>query len=69
LISPRPFAPVVRYSIGRCLLIENRRNPISIDIRARPRQEALARIDAGETLADIALTYGVDVTTIGRLKN
>jgi hypothetical protein len=30
---------------------------------------ALAGIDAGETLADIAPTYGVDATTIGRLKN
>jgi DNA invertase Pin-like site-specific DNA recombinase len=31
------------------------------------RQEALARLHAGETQADIARTYGVDATTIGRL--
>jgi DNA invertase Pin-like site-specific DNA recombinase len=38
-------------------------------LNAHQQQEALARIDAGETLADITLTYGVDATTIGRLKN
>jgi DNA invertase Pin-like site-specific DNA recombinase len=38
-------------------------------LNAHQRQEALARIDAGETLADIAKTFGVDATTIGRLKN
>jgi DNA invertase Pin-like site-specific DNA recombinase len=32
-----------------------------------PRQEALQRLAAGETLADIGRTYGVDPTTIGRL--
>ena len=32
------------------------------------RQEALSRLDAGETQADIARSYGVDATTIGRLK-
>ena len=31
------------------------------------RQEALARLAAGETQADIARTYNVDATTIGRL--
>jgi DNA invertase Pin-like site-specific DNA recombinase len=31
------------------------------------RQEALARLEAGETQADVARTYGVDGTTIGRL--
>ncbi len=31
------------------------------------RQEALRRIEAGEAYADIARTYGVDATTIGRL--
>jgi DNA invertase Pin-like site-specific DNA recombinase len=31
------------------------------------RKEALARLDAGETRADIARTYSVDATTIGRL--
>src|SRR3954451_6232892 len=31
------------------------------------RQEALARLDAGETQADVARTYNVDATTIGRL--
>jgi Helix-turn-helix domain of resolvase len=30
------------------------------------RQEALQRLNAGETLADIAKTYAVDPTTIGR---
>ena len=31
------------------------------------RQEALARLQAGETQADIARSYAVDATTIGRL--
>jgi DNA invertase Pin-like site-specific DNA recombinase len=31
------------------------------------RQEALARLRAGETQTDIARTYNVDATTIGRL--
>jgi DNA invertase Pin-like site-specific DNA recombinase len=36
-------------------------------LNAHQRQEALARLNAGETQADIARTYGVDATTIGRL--
>ena len=32
------------------------------------RQEALARLAAGETQADIARSYNVDATTIGRLQ-
>lgn len=32
------------------------------------RQEALRRIAAGETQADVARTYNVDATTIGRLQ-
>jgi DNA invertase Pin-like site-specific DNA recombinase len=32
------------------------------------RQEALARLQAGETQADIARSYAVDATTIGRLQ-
>jgi DNA invertase Pin-like site-specific DNA recombinase len=32
------------------------------------RQEARARLDAGETQADIARTFNVDATTIGRLR-
>jgi len=32
------------------------------------QQEALALIDGGEPLADIAHSYNVDATTIGRLK-
>ncbi len=32
------------------------------------RQEARQRLAAGETQADIARTYGVDATTIGRLQ-
>jgi len=32
------------------------------------RQEAIARLEAGETQADVARTYGVDATTIGRLQ-
>jgi hypothetical protein len=31
------------------------------------RQEARARLEAGETQSDIALSYNVDATTIGRL--
>jgi DNA invertase Pin-like site-specific DNA recombinase len=31
------------------------------------RQEALARLDAGETQADVARSYNVNATTIGRL--
>jgi len=33
----------------------------------RQRQEALQRLAAGETQADVARTYNVDATTIGRL--
>jgi DNA invertase Pin-like site-specific DNA recombinase len=32
------------------------------------RQEAIARLQAGETQADIARSYAVDATTIGRLQ-
>src|SRR5262247_1288795 len=32
------------------------------------RQEAIARLEAGETQADVARTYGVDATTIRRLQ-
>ena len=32
------------------------------------RQEALARLQAGETQADVARSYAVDATTIGRLQ-
>jgi len=32
------------------------------------RQEALARLGAGETQVDVARTYNVDATTIGRLQ-
>jgi hypothetical protein len=31
------------------------------------RQEAMQRLAAGETQADVARTYNVDATTIGRL--
>jgi len=31
------------------------------------RQEAIQRVAAGETMADVARTYNVDATTIGRL--
>jgi DNA invertase Pin-like site-specific DNA recombinase len=31
------------------------------------RREAIARLDAGKTQSDIARTYGVSHTTIGRL--
>ena len=31
------------------------------------RQEARARLEAGETQSDIARSYNVDATTIGRL--
>jgi DNA invertase Pin-like site-specific DNA recombinase len=36
-------------------------------LTAHQRQEAIARLAAGETQADIARTYAVDPTTIGRL--
>jgi DNA invertase Pin-like site-specific DNA recombinase len=36
-------------------------------LNAHQRQGALARLSAGETQADVARTYGVDATTIGRL--
>jgi DNA invertase Pin-like site-specific DNA recombinase len=32
------------------------------------RQEAMTRLEAGETQADIARSYGVDATTIGRIR-
>ena len=37
-------------------------------LTAHQRQEAIARISAGETQADVARTYDVDATTIGRLQ-
>jgi DNA invertase Pin-like site-specific DNA recombinase len=37
-------------------------------LNSHQRQEALARLAAGETQADIARTYAVDPTTIGRLQ-
>jgi hypothetical protein len=37
-------------------------------LTAHQRQEALQRLAAGETQADIARTYNVDATTIGRLE-
>jgi DNA invertase Pin-like site-specific DNA recombinase len=37
-------------------------------LTAHQRQEALARLQAGETQADIARSYAVDATTIGRLR-
>ena len=44
----------------------------SADARWRPlsayqRQEALQRLAAGETMADVARTYAVDAATISRL--
>jgi hypothetical protein len=33
------------------------------------RQEALQRLANGEMLVDVALTFGVDPTTIGRLQS
>jgi DNA invertase Pin-like site-specific DNA recombinase len=36
---------------------------------AHQRQEALQRLANGETLVDVARTYGVDPTTIGRLNS
>jgi DNA invertase Pin-like site-specific DNA recombinase len=36
-------------------------------LNAHQRAEAIKRLDAGETQADVARTYGVDATTIGRL--
>jgi DNA invertase Pin-like site-specific DNA recombinase len=36
-------------------------------LNAHQREEAIARMRNGETQADIARTYGVDATTIGRL--
>ena len=32
------------------------------------RQEAIARLEAGKTQSDIARSYNVDATTIGRLR-
>jgi DNA invertase Pin-like site-specific DNA recombinase len=36
-------------------------------ITPHQRQEAMRRLTAGETQADVARTYNVDATTIGRL--
>ena len=36
-------------------------------LTAHQRQEALERLTAGETQADVARSYNVDATTIGRL--
>ena len=37
-------------------------------LTAHQRQEAISRLAAGETQADVARTYNVDATTIGRFK-
>jgi hypothetical protein len=37
-------------------------------LRSSPAAEALQRLANGETQADIARTYAVDTTTIGRLE-
>jgi DNA invertase Pin-like site-specific DNA recombinase len=37
-------------------------------LTAHQRQEAISRLAAGETQADVARTYNVDATTTGRLK-
>ena len=37
-------------------------------LTAHQRQEALARLASGETQADVARTYAVDPTTIGRIQ-
>jgi DNA invertase Pin-like site-specific DNA recombinase len=37
-------------------------------LTAHQRQEAISRLAAGETQADVARTYNVDATTIGRLQ-
>jgi hypothetical protein len=37
-------------------------------VNPHQRAEARQRLDAGETTTAIALTYGVDATTIGRLR-
>jgi len=36
-------------------------------LNAHQRREAIERLRSGETQAEIARTYGVDATTIGRL--
>jgi DNA invertase Pin-like site-specific DNA recombinase len=36
---------------------------------AHQRQEAIGRLARGETLVDVARTFGVDPTTIGRIKS
>jgi hypothetical protein len=48
--------------------------PADVDRARRPRkmtlhqrQEVLQRLHAGETMADVARTYNIDATTIGRL--
>src|SRR3954447_10290587 len=37
-------------------------------LTAHQRQEALSRLDAGETFAEVARSYAVDPTTIGRIR-
>jgi DNA invertase Pin-like site-specific DNA recombinase len=37
-------------------------------LTAHHRQEAISRLSAGETQADVARTYNGDATTIGRLR-
>jgi len=37
-------------------------------LNAEQRREALQRLANGETLVDVARTFGVDATTIGRLQ-
>jgi len=49
---------------GRC------RDPsLDVNVVSALAQEALERLAKGETLVDVARTFGVDATTIGRLDN
>jgi hypothetical protein len=57
-----PVCPITVYSTTGVRFGRPRK------LTAHQGQEALARLAAGETQADVARTYNVDATTIGRLQ-
>ena len=71
---PSPGVPACARSRRSSALIPARcRGSAALSRKAPPRdqhqrQEALARLTAGETQADVARSYNVDATTIGRLQ-
>ena len=63
-----PFGKPGERELIRARTGEGRKRAKERDSEAHQRAEALQRLANGETQADIARTYAVDTTTIGRLE-